>query len=93
MTPGVKVKSKKAQLLDWIRFHGAVKTHEVLQWGIANYSNRAERDARLLAQEGKIRRLTKIEQRDEVGNAKEAVWVICDGTTVERQMTLAGYGA
>jgi hypothetical protein len=66
--------SKKEQLLSYIRALRYVKTSEVINWGSDHYSNRADRDARQLAQEGKIRRLSKEERMLRFGNIKEFVY-------------------
>ena len=66
--------SKKQQLLDWIQENRYVKTHEVIAWGVAHYTNGAERYARQLAQEGKLRRLNDAEKVVLYGRLKEDVW-------------------
>lgn len=68
-------RSKKQQLLEWIQENGQVKTHEVIAWGVAHYTNGAERYARQLAQEGKLRRLFDSEKLLQHGKIKEDVWV------------------
>lgn len=70
--------SKKDQLLEFIRLKGAVWTHEVIDWGIRNKTNTAERSARLLAEEGFIRRMTKEERNAKYWwkkESKEDVWI------------------
>ena len=72
--------SKKAELLAWIRAQGVVKTHEVIAWGLAHYTNGADRYARQLAREGKLERMTRDEkQAAGWGHLKEAVWVFAQG--------------
>lgn len=84
--------TKKAQLLAWIRARGVVRTHEVIEWGLANYSNRADRDARALAKSGYLRRLSEFEKETRYGKIHEDVWVATAVESVmERQMTLADY--
>ena len=51
--------TKKEELFNFIRDKGFVLTHEVIEWGIKNMSNRSERNARQLAADGKIRRMTE----------------------------------
>jgi hypothetical protein len=69
-------KSKKEQLLDWIREKKVVKTSDVIQWGVFNYCNRAMRNAQQLAQDGLIERLDKHDKYTMFGNIKEDVWRI-----------------
>ena len=71
--------SKKQQLLEWIQENGTVKTHEVIAWGVAHYTNGAERLARQLAQEGKLRRINDLEKLVHYGKIKEDVWVAIAG--------------
>jgi len=51
--------NKKEELFNFIRDKGVVLTHEVIEWGTKNQSNRAERNARQLAIDGKIRRVSE----------------------------------
>lgn len=45
------------------RFYSFIKTSEILGWGATiGYSNTAGRDARKLAHEGKLRRISKQER-------------------------------
>lgn len=70
--------SKKDQLLAWIQEKGHARTSDVVKWGSANFSGRAERNARQLAEEGKIRRMDDSEKaRYGYGRSKEEIW-ICD---------------
>ena len=66
--------SKKQQLLEWIQENGTVTTHEVIAWGLAHYTNGAERYARKLAEEGKLRRISDLEKFVSRGKIKEDVW-------------------
>ena len=71
-------KSKKAQLLEFIRTVHYAPTSNIIKWGCEHFLNRAERTARELAKEGKIRRMSfeeKIVSR--FANRKEDVWVYC----------------
>ena len=58
------MKSKRQMLLDWFRKSKKkyIRTSDVIKWGIENYSNRSERDARSLREEGHIVRLSKEEK-------------------------------
>lgn len=67
-------RDKKEQLLEFIQFRRRVKTSEVIRWGIDNYHNRADRDARDLAKEGKIRRMNPEVKERIYGHIKEDVW-------------------
>jgi len=69
-------KSKKEQLLDFIRAKHYVRTSDVIKWGSLNYCNRAERYARTLAEEGKIIRLTQQEKVFRFGKTREDIWEI-----------------
>jgi hypothetical protein len=51
-----------------------VRTSDVIRWGTKNFSNRADRDARLLAESGTIRRLTEEEKRRYFGLISEDVY-------------------
>lgn len=84
--------TKKAQLLAWIRSQGVVRTHEVIEWGVAHCSNRADRDARMLARAGQIRRLTDFEKETRFGKIREDAWAaVAVESVAERQLTLADY--
>lgn len=69
--------SKKQQLLEWIQENEVVTTHEVIAWGLAHYTNGAERYARKLAQEGRLRRLFDSEKFMRFGKIKEDAWAAC----------------
>ena len=69
-------KSKKEQLLDFIRAKNYVRTSDVIKWGSLNYCNGAERHARTLAKEGKIIRLTQQEKVFRFGKTREDIWEI-----------------
>ncbi|MFA6142479.1 MAG: hypothetical protein WC738_04200 [Candidatus Omnitrophota bacterium] len=65
---------KKEQLFEFIKARRYVKTSDVIRWGLDNYHNRADRDARDLAGEGRIRRMnTEVKERI-FGHLKEDVW-------------------
>ena len=74
-----KPKSKKSQLLEWIKQKHYVKTSEILLWGTQNYSNRASRNARQLTQDGNIRRLSHQEIILHFGKISEAVYEYIKG--------------
>lgn len=67
-------KSKKEQLLDYIREKHYVRTSEVIRWGSAHYDNRADRNARLLAEEGRIKRVSDEEKAFRFQPSKEDIW-------------------
>lgn len=68
---------KKEQLYLFIREKVYCRTSDVIRWGSDNFSNRADRDARLLAAEGKIRRMTPEEKVFRgFGKSKEDVWTL-----------------
>jgi len=68
----------KEKLYNFIRFKKIIPTHEVLRWGLENYSNRAERNARQLAEEKKIIRLTKEEKEFLNIDTSQGVWRLMD---------------
>lgn len=68
--------SKKIELLEWLLTKGTVKTHEVIEWGYRNYSNRADRDKRILAERGLIRKLSEWEKKIRGIETKEAVYEV-----------------
>ncbi len=71
-------KSKKMLLYDWIkRRNGRAKTSEIIyEWGRVNMTTRADRYARDLAVEGKLRRMPEQKKIRIYGNLKESVWEI-----------------
>ena len=69
-------KSAKDCLYDFIKTRKYVKTSDILKWGVENYSNRADRNARLLASEGKIKRMDDQKKIMYFGNTKEEAWEI-----------------
>lgn len=68
--------TKKEQLYLFIKGKEFVRTSEVIRWGTENFSNRAERDARQLAQDGLIVRMDDSEKRFRGFNTKEDIWKI-----------------
>ena len=69
-------KSAKELLLQEIKKRKVMKTHEVIEWGLKNFSNRAERNMRCLAREGKVKRMSDYDKRMAYGNLKEDLWLI-----------------
>lgn len=69
-------RSVKEKLYDWMKSRQWTRTSDVIKWGSANFSNGAERAARLLASEGKIRRMTDEEKTRILGFSKEDIWVL-----------------
>jgi hypothetical protein len=68
-------KTKKQQLADFIKSRGQVKTSDVIRWGSQNYSNRADRDARDLAEKGIIERMPEDKVDFYYPGIKEEVWI------------------
>jgi len=68
-------RSDKDKLFDWMKSRSWTRTSDVIKWGSQNYSNRAERNARALAAEGKIRRMTDEEKKAITGILTEDVWI------------------
>lgn len=71
-------KDKREQLLNFIKARRYVKTSDVIRWGLENFHNRADRDARDFAKEGKIRRMNPEIKERIFGHIKEDVWEIVD---------------
>ena len=69
--------NKKQQVYDFIKQKGRVRTSEVAEFGVKIYHpDRACRDARDLAKEGKIGRLREDLKIKYYGSTKEDVWTI-----------------
>ena len=68
--------TKKEELLKWLKERRRAKTSEVIRWGVDNYSNRSERNARQLAKEGKIKRMDEWHKIAIYGDTKEEAWVV-----------------
>ena len=74
LTDLIDRRTSKEKLLDFIQLRKIVKTHEVIEWGVRNFSNRADRDARQLAEEGKIKRMEDSRKRFLFPECREDVW-------------------
>ncbi len=69
--------SAKERLYNYIVDKGFAKTSDVIRWGSENFCNRSDRNARQLAFDKKIRRMSDTEKMFKVPSAtKEEVWVI-----------------
>lgn len=69
-----KPKDMKGQLLNFIKQRKWVRTSEIMRWGLDHFYNRADRTARDLAKEGKIRRMAEDLKNFRFNNTKEDVW-------------------
>ena len=69
-------RTQKEKLWQFFQERQYVKSSEVLAWGVRNYSNRADRDARLLAKEEKIKRMNQGKIVSLYGNINEQVWEV-----------------
>jgi hypothetical protein len=75
-------KSKKEMVYQFIKERGHARTSDVIKFGSAIYHNRAEKDARDLANikytnPPKLRRMTEFEKHSWYGpNIGEDVWVV-----------------
>jgi len=69
-----KPRTQKEKVLDFIIKKHWAKTHEVIEFGLKNYMTGADRYARQLAGEGKIKRMPDSEKVFRFGNIKEDVW-------------------
>ena len=68
--------TSKNLLYGWLKKRGHAKTSEIIQWGCRNFSNRADRNARQLAEEGLIKRMDKEKKIRYYGNIGEDVWEV-----------------
>lgn len=75
MTDLFDKRTSKQQLADFIKEKHIVKTSDVIRWGVKNYSNRADRNARLLAAEGMIERMSDQDKNFYFPGIKEDVWI------------------
>jgi len=74
-------KSKKELLYDWIKKKHYVKTSDIIyDWGRRNFTTRADRYARDLASEGRIKRMNSSKKIRLFGLIKEEVWEIIKWT-------------
>lgn len=71
-------RSDKDRLWDWMLEQKYIKTSMVIKWGVYNFSNRALRNSRELANEHKdiIRKLEFEEKERLFGRIKEDVWAV-----------------
>lgn len=71
-------KSKKSLLYDWIKARGGyAKTSDIIyEWGRQNYTTRADRYARDLAAEGKLKRMPEQRKIRIYGNIREEAWEV-----------------
>jgi hypothetical protein len=77
----IKNRTKKEQILDFIKDRRWARTSDIIEFGTSIYYNRAERTARDLATEGFIRRATEEEKtRMGMGKMKQDVWLYVDKT-------------
>ena len=67
-------KSKKTQILDFIKLRHYVKTSDLIKFGLSLYTNRGDRYGRDLAEEGRIRRLSDSEKIMRFGRIREDIW-------------------
>lgn len=73
-------RTAKEKLLDFIREKRIVFTHQVIEWGLNNKSNRADRNARQLAKEGFIRRMDEARKKFLFPyGVREDVWELIPG--------------
>lgn len=67
-------KSDIERLEDWMREIQVFPTHSVQEWGLKNYSGRADRNKRILQAQGKIRKLTALEKKEAGYTCKDGVY-------------------
>ena len=68
--------SDKDALWEFLKTRKYVKTSEIIRWGVNNYSNRSDRNARIVAREGRLRRLTDEEVMSHFGVLGEGVYEV-----------------
>lgn len=68
--------SDKDALWEFLKTRKYVKTSEIIRWGVNNYSNRSDRNARIFARELRLRRLTKDEVSRLFGRIGEGVYEV-----------------
>lgn len=66
----------KDRLWEWLKGQEFVKTSAIIAWGSRNFSNRADRNARQLASEGKLVRISDEEKAFRFQNCREDVYRI-----------------
>jgi len=71
-----QLKGNLLAVAEFIRSKGYVKTHELDEWKVHTNqpTTRQQRDARILAERGYIRRLSDKEKLETFGQIKEDVW-------------------
>jgi len=70
-------RTSKEKLLDFIRVRKVVKTSDCIKFASNNYSNRGDRDARQLAEEGKIKRMDEGRKKFLFPECREEIWELC----------------
>ncbi len=79
----------KDRLWNWLKQKKWAKTSEIIRWGVTEgYSNRAARNARELAKEGRIRHMSPERKKQLYGDIREDAWEIIQWT--ERPVTRMG---
>lgn len=67
----------KEKLWEWLRVQSYVRTSEINRWGCTQgYSNRATRNARNLANDGKLRRISDGEKKRFGIKTKEGIYEV-----------------
>ena len=67
-------RSKREQLLEYIKSRTYAKSSDVARWGVQNYCNDSLRLARKLAEDKHIERLSKQDKLRLFGNGREEIW-------------------
>jgi len=72
------ITTKKDQIYHYIKSKGRVPTHEIIAYGLSIFTNRADRYARDLAEEGKIWRVQEQVKASirEFAKSREEVWSV-----------------
>jgi len=69
------LKTKKQQLIEWLKKKRIFATHEVEAWGLQHFYIRADRTKRDLMREGLIRKLTEEEKERQGYRGKDALYM------------------
>ena len=67
-------KSKKEQIVDFIKQRHYARTSDVIKFGLSIYTNRGDRYARDLAEEGRIKRLDEWNKKMLFKDTREEIW-------------------
>ena len=67
-------KSKKEMLLDYIKSIHYARTSQIIAFGSRNFDNRADRNKRLLVEEGRIKKISDEEKNFRFQGTSESIY-------------------